>query len=276
MTSFAVRADDTPSNTHFGEMILRRFRAGELPADHSQRIVQHAAACVGCRSRLRALDEEQTQFEQDIPFARFSGGVERALRVPRQTPRHAWTAGMATIAALAAAWMFVARPVVQRVPTQTTPLTSNRLKGADGYLAQLRVAAADGSHQRTATMTNTETLQAGERIRIGFRASADAFVVVASLDEAGVVTVLHPEIGETLFVKSQPVLAFLPGSHELTGAGRERVFLAVLDKTSTVQEFSALLREAYQQSHGDLVKLALPVGPNARTLETFSWMLQKP
>jgi hypothetical protein len=115
-----VAHPDEPPMVHVGELRLRRFRIGELAGAEREDVARHTAECGQCRARLRTLDDEQRQFERDIPFDRFAGGVERAQRVPRARPRRVWTLGAVTLAA-AAGLVLVAGKV---------PSGSNRLKGA--------------------------------------------------------------------------------------------------------------------------------------------------
>src|SRR5881394_1631591 len=90
---------------HIGELTLRRRRAGEALGPDAAAIDAHAAACADCRARLRALDDEQRRFEQEISFDRFAAGVERAARgaskakARRAVPMAAWVAPMLAMAA---------------------------------------------------------------------------------------------------------------------------------------------------------------------------------
>ena len=65
---------------HIGELTLRRRRAGEALGADGPAIEAHATSCADCRARIRALDDEQRRFEQEISFDRFAAGVERAAR----------------------------------------------------------------------------------------------------------------------------------------------------------------------------------------------------
>ena len=68
------------SDEHIGELTLRRRRAGEALGPDGPAIDAHATSCADCRARIRALDDEQRRFEQEISFDRFAAGVERAAR----------------------------------------------------------------------------------------------------------------------------------------------------------------------------------------------------
>src|SRR5262244_1782356 len=91
---------------HIGELALRRFRVGELPGSEAHRCEEHVGSCPACRSRLKAVEQEQRRFEQEIPFERFAAGVLQAMkpRAPVQTFRWTYPAlGLAAAALIAVA-----------------------------------------------------------------------------------------------------------------------------------------------------------------------------
>ncbi len=263
-------------STHVGELRLRRFRLGELTGEEHQQVARHTGDCSGCRTRLDALADEQRAFEHEIPLARFSGGVERAARVPRPVarPRRRWLAGALTAAAAAAGLLLLFRPAGE------VDGGRNRLKGAGPPVASIRIAAADGSTQRSAPAGVSVRLSAGERLRLGYRVAEPAHLVVLSLDDAGHITPLYPERGTSLPVAppADPAATFdyLPDSVELTGAGRERVFLFLASRPFQVDDAAAATRTAYQRSgRGDLGKME-PPGLASSPAEVWSWLFFKP
>src|SRR5262249_58216316 len=94
-----------PKAEHIGELTLRRRRAGEALGADAAAIDAHAASCPDCRARIRALDDEQRRFEQEISFDRFAAGVERAARgankakARKPVQMSAWVAPMLAMAA---------------------------------------------------------------------------------------------------------------------------------------------------------------------------------
>jgi hypothetical protein len=256
---------------HVGELRLRRFRQGELAGDEHEQVARHTTDCSGCRTRLDALADEQRAFEREIPFARFAGGVERAARVPRAaaSPRRLWLAGTLSFAA-AAGLFLVLRPAGDPEGGR------NNLKGGD-TLASIRIAAADGSTQRSAPAGLEAHLGPGERLRLGYRVAAAGHLAALTVDDAGQVTALYPERGASLPVAPQgAALSYLPDSVELTGAGRERVYLFVAEHPFTVDDAAAATRAAFDRSgRGDLGKMedpALTSGP----ARVFTWLFFKP
>jgi hypothetical protein len=253
---------------HPGELRLRRYRAGELDDPAAAEIAEHLPSCAACRARLEALADEQRAFEHTMPFDRFAGGVERARRVPRPRPRRRWVLAAAPLLAAAGALLILGRP------QDGAPGGPNRTKGAASE-ATIRVGRADGSAQRIARPDRIEALGPGERLRIGYRAAGARHLVALSVDDAGEVTPLYPEAGRSLALPRAAETRYLPGGLELTGAGRERVFVFVGEAPLEVEAAAAALRAAYAAARGELTMMA-PRLPAAAAPDTFSWTFQKP
>jgi hypothetical protein len=255
--------EDVPSGSHVGELRLRRFRLGELAGADREEIARHTGDCGPCRARLKSLEEEQRQFERELSFERFAGGVERARRVPRVLPRRAWTFGFTGLAA-AAVLMIVLRP------TNVT-----RIKGT-GTEATVRIARADGSGQRAAAAGALEALRPGELVRLGYRAGQAAHLVVVSVDDAGAVTPIYPERGDSLSVEPRTDIRYLPDSIDFTGHGRERLFLVLSEQPLSVGEVEKAARIAHERAHGDLDKVSTVKVEGRGRVEQFTWLFQKP
>jgi hypothetical protein len=253
-------------NDHLGELRLRRYRLGELDSPGSGEVLRHTAGCPQCRARLKALDDEQRDFEREIPFERFAGGVERARRVPRQRPRRALLGGSLALAAAVAVLVLRLAPGGGR----------NRIKGNE-VDATLRVAGADGGNQRSLFSGARDRLAPGERLRLGFRNDAARYLLALSVDDAGVVTPLYPERERSaLPVPPRTELTYLPDSLELTGSGHERVFLILLERPTSVDEVMAAARVAHARTRGDLQSMAtLPLDGRGK-VDQFTWLLAKP
>jgi hypothetical protein len=256
------------AEAHLGELRLRRFRLGELDSPQSSEVLRHTTSCAQCRARLKSLDDEQRAFESEVSFERFAGGVERARRVPRQRPRRLLVGASLALAAAAAAVL-----VLRLVPFDDG---RNRIKGAE-MDATLRVAAADGGNQRSLLPGGRERLQPGDRLRLGFRNDAARYLLAVSVDDDGQVTPLYPERpGGALSVPPHTELTYLPDSLELTGSGRERVFLILLERPATVDDVMVAARVAHARARGDLQALAaLPLDGRGK-VQQFTWLLTKP
>jgi hypothetical protein len=268
---------------HWGELALRRFRAGEFAPAEADAIGAHTARCVRCRARLTAIDDEQRGFERAIPFERFAGGVERAARVPgpqrgRSRLRSAWLVPALSLAA-AAAFMLV----VRTRPHDEAAEFNHRKGGAVD--AQLRIAAADGQAQRALVAGGTEKLRPGDRLRIGYETDRPRHLVALSIDDQNVVTALYPDSGTSLAGASVRVeitsgTVYLPDSIELTGAGHERIFLLIADGPFSVESAVTAVR-ASRTAAGAGKLGAMTNETTIRALDAlapraFTWLLEKP
>ena len=253
------------ANGHIAELTLRRRRAGEALGADAPAIEEHATTCADCRARIRALDDEQRRFEDDISFDRFSAGVERAARSARPARRavraRVWMSSMAGMAAAAAALLvFVTSP--------EKPGLTTRSKGGSGII--VRVAGTDG--QRTAGVDATEALARGERLRIGYQSGGHKYLLSLSIDDRGEVTPLYPERGPSLQVPdgSQTATRFLPDSLELTGKGTERIVVVLSDDPIDVEVARRAARAAFQRAGGDVTRLPKLDLPGEQFVRTFA------
>jgi len=250
------------ASEHIGELTLRRRRAGEALGADGPAIDAHATSCADCRARIRALDDEQRRFEQEISFDRFAAGVERAERganrVRRPIRARVWISSLGAMAAAAAALIIFVGPARQ----------SNRIKGGSGII--VRVAGTDG--QRTADGATTEALARGERLRIGYQPGDHRYLLSLSIDDRGEVTPLYPERGPSLTVPdgSHSATRFLPDSLELTGKGTERIIVVLSDQPIDVETARRAARAAYQKAGGNLTRMTNLELPGEQFVRTFA------
>lgn len=254
---------------HPSEWTLRRLHAGELQADEATRTRNHAASCEQCGAVLRAAEETQRQFEAELPFERFEEGVKRAEeRTRRQewaqaTSSQRWMRPMVALAATVLVMVAVG-PLLK-----TSSVSGVRTKG--GAVAELRIGGGEGS-QRMARTDALEPLAPGERVRIGYTPDTRGYVLALSVDEAGEVTPLYPEAGQSLPVEPGVGTHWLPDSIEFTGAGAERVVVLLTDAPVTVEEAIAAARQAFEEGGRDLAQMPLLNVDGDQT----HWMVLKP
>jgi hypothetical protein len=258
-------------NGHLGELALRRRRAGETldggPAPGE--VEAHLAACSACKARVRALDDEQRHFEQEISFDRFAAGVERAARSTaprRRAPARIWL--YPTLAMAAAVALVVTFAPRHAGDGRSDRGAANRIKGGAGVT--VRVAGATG--QRTARIDATEPLAPGERLRIGYQSGGHRYLLSLSIDQHGEVTPLYPERGVSLPVAdgAEAATRYLPDSLELTGAGIERIIVVLSDQPIDVEAARRSARAAYDQASGDLSRLPPLALPGEEFERTFA------
>jgi hypothetical protein len=224
-------------SAHASELTLRKVFAGESVAAD---LKAHSDACEQCRAKLKAIEEEQKRFEAAIPFERFSAGVERASRNPRQVeapPRRQW---MGYAMAIAASIL-----VVAAVPLLTP--RSPIIKGADG----IQLIIGGPGPQRDATPNIVEALTSGERVEIKYSLNSSRYLIAVSVDESGEVTSI-PERGESMLVKNR---GQLPNSIEFTGHGTEHVVVVMTKDPLQVEDVRRALRQRYDEARGNLMQL---------------------
>jgi hypothetical protein len=256
---------------HIGELTLRRRRAGEELGAEGPAIEAHAASCPECRARLRALDEEQRRFEQEISFDRFAAGVERAARNPRVAPRplavpaRVWAPVLAMAAGVAL--LVTLGPLENGVDRGLR--ARDRIKGGAGMI--VRVAGNDG--QRSARVDGSEPLARGEKLRLGYQPGGHRYLLSLSIDDRGTVTPIYPEQGRSLSIPESGAAGttrFLPDSMELTGTGVERIVVLLSDTPIDVAAATRAAHAAYDRAGGDLLRLP-PLGlPGEEFSRTFS------
>lgn len=254
------------ASEHIGELTLRQRRAGEALGFDGPAIEAHATSCADCRARIRALDDEQRRFEQEISFDRFAAGVERAARGAskarsRRPTLNAWLMPMVAMAACVVAMVtFVPRPIIQKPATRT--------KGGAGIT--VRVAGVDG--QRNARVDSTEPLGRGERLRIGYQLGGHRYLIALTIDERGVVQALAPEQGASVALSDGPASAtrYLPDSWELDGAGIERIIVVLSDQAIDVEAAKRAARAAYQKAGGNLARMPSLDLPGEQFVRTFA------
>ncbi len=253
------------TDTHVGDLKLRRLHGGELAGPDGEADRAHAGACAECGSRLRALADEQRRFEAQIPFERFAAGVERAARTQRTKPAPA-TRRLFPLMAVAAGCL-VSVSAYTLLESGNPGFGGNRTKGAAGI--DVVVAGPSNGPQRHASAEAPEALGPGERVRIGVQAGAHRFVSSVSIDEKGTVTPLYPEVGKSLPAGPGRQELFLPGSVEFTGKGAERLVVVLSDEALDVEAVARAAKGAYERANGDLTKLGRLEVPGEQFHRTF-------
>lgn len=248
---------------HVPALKLRRFFVGEsLGSEHAE-VASHTQSCNECRGRLRQLEEEQSRFFASVSSDRFAAGVERAARVPRPTRRPATTKSFFTVMSLGfVATCFAlylgAKPLLlggrgRDMPSSLNGAGSNGIKGAASI--SVRIASPQDGSQREAASETPETLQPGERVRVGYRPEQHRFVFVFSIDGQGRVTSLYPEAGQSLPVIHGEGFRYFPDSLEFTGAGWERLIVTLTDEPLSPEQVERAATGAFHQAGGDLAKM---------------------
>jgi hypothetical protein len=212
----------TEAQDHTSPLALARLLSGKATEAERGALQAHAAACLRCRAALDEAREAERHFAE-VVYPR----TLPALQARRAPPPRRWTllpVGLGTALAAAAALFLVVR---------SGPGPELQAKGA----ASLAVFARRG--ERVFPVKDGASLRAGDRIRFGVAPGPARFVLVASIDGRGHVSV---------YQESTPVgaqagpLALLPDSIVLDDApGPERIFAVFSERRLPAQEVTGAL-----------------------------------
>jgi hypothetical protein len=184
------------------DLILERYRLGELPGAEVEALERRLRDDAGLRTRLEALERSDAEIRRRYPPGWLAQRVRLRLSAPalRQAtrPRPAfvrpWPLAAAAVAAvlLALAPRLLGPPSGRPAPgSPAVGDSGDRIKGLKPGLALFR-KTPDGSE----TLADGAVVQAGDLIRIGYRAAGRGFGVILSIDGRGGVTVHLPARGE--------------------------------------------------------------------------------
>jgi predicted anti-sigma-YlaC factor YlaD len=239
---------------------LERLLTGELDTEESARVRRHAESCPRCGSALAELEREAADFKNQVAFESFEAAIE--ARRHRASMRWLKPVGLALAAGLAA--LMLAGPL--RPAIFESHSGYNNLKG--GAALELYVGGT-GASSRIAT--SDEKLAPGERIRVGYQAAGKPFVLVLSIDEAGVVTPLYPESGQSVAADSTSGTHLMPDSLELTGSGLERVIALFSARPIEVSAATQAARDEHARARG-----VAAMGPLSLEAEQSTLVVRKP
>lgn len=217
------RAFGRPDGSHLSSETLDLLSLSALQETESARARAHVEKCEDCRGRLTELEADKQRFTQYV-FPRTLPKLEERLRP------QSW------VDALRAKWKF-ALPLAGLVATAAllvvvAPVAEVQLQepyyGTKGGEARLDVVALHG--ERQVAVGNDTVLAAGDRIRFLVEPGEARFLLVASRDGQGNVTVYFPYEGEVSASLQQAGFQELPGSIELDQVeGREKLFAVFSD-----------------------------------------------
>lgn len=236
------------------DLLLERYRLGELSAAESAALRERIAADPALAARLAALDASDAEVRERYPavemarMIRARASVEGA-RAPRLARRALWLAPAAALILVAVALA----PLVGRL----RPAPVDGVKGPGPTLVV---------HRKTPTgselLETGAAARKGDLLRVGYRAAGRRFGVIVSVDGRGTVTQHLPPGGEKAEALAQGETALLPFAFELDDAPSwERFYLVTSDAPFDVAPVrSAAAAAARVPGPGKPPALALPAG----------------
>lgn len=246
------------ATSHPSPFELERYVAADLAAERRAFIDQHIQECSACGEQHARLAADIVDFQQEIPFSRFSARHRELVEKRRHRRWGRWQALLpagAAAAALGAALFFVLAPTPQ-TDMPTAGLPEIRLKGA-GVALFYRVQEPDGTLRPG---RSGETLPPQSVLQLSYDAGDNTYMAVLGLDSTGTVSIYYPEEGQTLGRVPAGAEGQLPFSLTLDAQGGDERFFAVFARGPAPL---APLKEAVQALGGRAIAqatlLQLPV-----------------
>jgi hypothetical protein len=213
---------------HLSAFAIDELLAGTLDAEQAALAQSHLASCVRCRRDADAARVAREQFLRDL-LPRTVGAV-RAARQRRRWRLAAWFGGPALLAAAAAI------AIVWTPPPRAVADGDLRIKGGPAF----EVYAERGG--RVIPVRDGTELAAGDRIRFAVVAGELEYLIVASVDGVGKVSVYHPFDGDHSAPIRRGARVELPGSVVLDDApGPERIYALFSPRPLAAREVHARL-----------------------------------
>jgi hypothetical protein len=229
------------------DVLLERYRLGEVSADERARIEASLSSEPGLQERLGRLAEDD-QLARPAAAAladAVRGRLEPAARAASGVPLPALAASLACLAVLALTLIRDPGPANE----------DTRTKGALAGLAVHRKtrngseALADGARAR-----------AGDLLQLGYRAGG-GYGVILSLDGRGRITQHLPAEGGAAVELAPGRLVLLDFAYQLDDAPRfERFYLVTADAPFDVARVRSALDAARQHAPGPPDRIGLPPG----------------
>jgi hypothetical protein len=245
------------------DVVLERFRLGELLPRDATRIVEALDRDAELRERLERLDRSDRDLgpEVDRLRARLDGLAPRAAAPIRAA---LFWAGPAVALAAVLVIAVIARTYAPAAP----PDDVDRIKGSGGAGLVVYRRTADGSER----LADNAVARKGDLIRIAYRAAGRSHGVIVSVDGLGNVTTHLPPTGARAAALKADATVLLDQAYELDDAPRwEQFYFVAGDRAFDVGPIVQAAHAVAEQSAGSPPsRLALPPG-----FEQASFTLQK-
>lgn len=249
------------------DVILERYRLGELPAEQAAGLEQQLRADAALRRRLEELELSDQEIRRRYPpewladriRERRRSGQPPAARARLASARHwplpAALAAAALVLLVLAPRTFGPPPVGTGVTPSATPAGPDRIKGLMPSLVLFR-RLAEGSE----TLADGAVARPAEQIRIGYRAAGHAYGAIVSVDGRGAASVHLPSDAAQAAPLRSGETVLLEQSFELDDAPLfERFYFVVAEQPFAVAPIvEAARRTALERKPGAAPSLALP------------------
>jgi hypothetical protein len=271
------RRRDTGGLRRVPDLVLERYRLGELPPDETVALERRLEVEPDLAARLAALDRSDEEIRRLYPPAWLTEQIRSRRTDPGRTARPTWrwplrwpvpaALALAATLALVLAPRLVSPPSpesVVGVRSAPSAVAGDRIKGLQPSLVLFRKTDS-GSE----TLADGVVARAGDLVRVGYRAAGRTHGVILSIDGRGVVTVHLPARGNEAAPLRSGGTVLLDRAYELDDAPRfERFFLVTADHAFDVEPVVEAARRAAGAAARDELALSAP-------LQQTSFLLRK-
>jgi hypothetical protein len=252
------------------DLMLERYRLGELPAAEAAALAEAIAADDALRERLSALERSDAELLATYPPGEFAAAVARRAaaggateaKAPPRGPRH-WMLAPASV--LAAGLLALAggglllRGVVpgpHASPGEAPP--RDRLKGGGPDLLLYR----KGGESRIERLEPGAVAHSLDVVQIAYRAGGRRYGVILSVDGRGAVTRHLPAVGEQAAPLRPGGTVALEDAYRLDDAPRlERFYLVAADEPFALEPVLVLAGSTgFDPLTADRLPLGAPFG----------------
>ena len=256
-------------NIDVPDLVLERYRLGELPPADTDRVERLLSADAALRQRLEALERSDEEIARQYP-ARWLARQVRARAASREHGHSRWPLPLG-IAAAAIVLVFAMPRAWPGQPrngdTSATAGDRDRIKGLEPALTVYR-RTASGSE----TLADGSVARTGDLLRVGYIAAGRGYGVILSIDGRGVVTRHLPPDGDRAAALGRGGATLLDRSYELDDApGWERFYFITGDTPFAVAPLVDAAKTAASAGAGRIPS-SLPI---ARELSQSVFSLQK-
>lgn len=216
---------------HVPDLLLERYRLGELSPTEIEELRRRLAADEGLRARLQALDDSDREIRRRHPPGWLSARIQERLGAnaahvsPTVGRRNfSWrlpvSVAAAAVLVIVMGWQILGprEPEFARQSSDSAE-SGVRLKGDSLVLFRKTAKGSEALHDGARA-------RAGDQIRMGYRAAGRSYGIILSIDGRGVVTRHFPRDGQKAALLAAKGLTLLDHAYELDDApGWERFYL---------------------------------------------------
>jgi hypothetical protein len=215
------------------DILLERYRLGELSKGLSPSVERRLAEDAGARARLEQLDASDREILDAYPPERLIAAIRQRAGVAPPAPRRPRRPLLLAMPALAAVALAVV--LVQRVEPSVGPaervagLEDTRLKGLKPHLVAYLVRGTDAQ-----PLADGAAASAGNTLQVSYVAAGQRYGVIISIDGRGQVTLHLPVTAGEAMPLTQGGEVVLPRTYQLDDAPDfERFFFVTSDTPFT-------------------------------------------